>query len=148
MKVILLQDVRKVGKKHQIIDVANGYAQNNLIPKKLAIPATPANEQKLAAQISAAQHQDKANKDAAITAIKALDGVSVEVSLKASDKGSLYAKIHEKEIVDIIKKAKNITVHPTYIVLEQPISETGQHMITLKAFDVTKTMILEIKSDK
>jgi len=64
MKIILLQDVKKVGRKFEIKEVSGGYAQNNLIPKKLAIPATPEAQRKLQQQIKAAEKSDALNQSA------------------------------------------------------------------------------------
>lgn len=147
MKVILLQDVKKVGRKFEIKDVSSGYAQNSLIPKKLAIPATAEAKQKLQQKINAAEKNDAALKQATLEMLSSLDGETLSVVLKSNDKGSLYAKLHAAEIAKIIKEVKNIDIEVAYIDLDETITETGDHTIKISAFDTTVQFTLSIQSE-
>jgi len=148
MKIILLQDVKKIGKKHQIVDVASGYAHNNLIPKKLAIPATHENEQKLKQKIDAVVQHDEKERQHVVDNLKILSRDALVIQVKSSDKGSLYAKLHAKEIVDIIQKEKKITIAPVYIMLAEPISEIGTYAIKISAFQTEITLSLVVEKEK
>ncbi len=147
MKIILLQDVKKVGRKFEIKEVAGGYAQNNLIPKKLAIPATPEAQRKLQQQIKANEKLDEKAKSAVLGSLEAVKGSTIDISLKANEKGSLYAKLHELEVVQYIKDVKNIDINPEYIKLEKTITEIGDHTIEISAFDTKVNFTLSIKAE-
>ncbi len=147
MKVILLQDVKKVGKKYEVKEVAGGYAQNNLIPKKLAIPATPESMRKLQQQIKSAEKSDELMKKAVLDNLSALDGVVVEVTLKANDKGSLYAKLHATEVANYVKEIKSIDINPDHVELENVITEIGEHTLKVTAFGKTISFTLSIKAE-
>jgi large subunit ribosomal protein L9 len=146
MKVILLQDVKKVGKKYEIKEVASGFAQNNLIPRKLAIPATPEAEKKLQQQIQSAARHEGEIKQSIIDTVRLLDNAVLDVQVKSNEKGVLYAKLHVADIVKYIKELKGITVQSEYIVLPNPITEIGEHMIDLKVYDVKVQLMLRLKN--
>ena len=147
MEVILLQNVKKVGKKYEIKNVASGFAQNSLIPKKLAIPATPEAKRKLQQQINAAEKNDERVKQAVLDTLGQLDGVTVEVALKANDKGSLYAKLQANDIAEHIKMSQKLDVDPSYIELENAITETGEYSLSASAFDTKSTFTLVIAAE-
>jgi len=147
MQVILLQNVKKVGKKYEIKEVASGFAQNSLIPKKLAIPATPEAKRKLQNQINLAEKSDEKVKQKVLDTFKKLDGAVVEVSLKANDKGSLYAKLNNTDVAGYIKTDIGLDVDTSYIELENNITETGEYSLTVSAFDTKVKFTLNITSE-
>lgn len=147
MKVILLQNIKKIGKKFEIKEVASGYAQNNLIPKKLAIPATSEAIKKLEQQISSAAKSDEMMKNDVIKKLESLNGKKVTVTAKANDKGVLYAKFHISEIIESIEKLHKIVLEATYIKLDEPLTALGEHTIQLEAFDKKFKFTLEITAE-
>ena len=132
MKIILLKDVKKIGKKYDIKEVADGYALNMLIPEKLAIPATSGNVNMI---------EVKKKGDMLVTAkteaelqkvMNEIKGIAVEIKGKVNDKGHLFAGIHKEEIIKAVKAQKGVNLTAEHIVLEKPIKEVGEHAITVK----------------
>lgn len=132
MKVILIADIKKVGQKGQVVEVADGYAQNVLLPRKLALPGTAAN---LAAQ--AAQDERVADKKALshtllAKALKTLHGKTLTLEAKANDTGTLFQAIHEKEIVRAVKSQYALDLPDSVVVLPEPLKKAGTHTVQLE----------------
>lgn len=131
MKVILLQDVAKIGRRHSVVEVPDGYALNQLIPKRLAAPATPHNLK----QIERKQAEASAAKAAGATrfadAIAALTAHKLTISVDANDKNHLFQAVHEQEIVKAAKEA-GVHIEVGMVQIATPIKETGEHLIALK----------------
>lgn len=146
MKVILLKDVQKVGKKFQIVDVAEGFAMNSLIPRGLADTATG----KALERAEKMQAEDQANKkvreDLLMKNLKDISGVIVEISGKANEKGHLFAGIHKAELVPALKEQTRLDIDADYIMLDKPIKEVGEHKIQVKVQEKTAEFILNIKA--
>jgi large subunit ribosomal protein L9 len=145
MKIILLKDVKKIGKKYEVKDVADGFAINMLVPQKLAIPATPANvkmieEKKKGEGLEIAKNEAEIQK-----ALNDIKGISITMTGKVNDKGHLFAGIHKEEVLAALKTQKNVTISPEHIVLEKPIKEVGEHAITVKVGDREVAFKLVIK---
>lgn len=131
MKVILLQDVAKVGRRFDIVDVPDGYGMNKLIPKHLAEPATPENVKRVN-QRAAQNEAQKAEQDeqfAAATA--ALEGKTVTVSAETNEDGKLFQALKADRIVDALQKEAGVTIDPAQVVIKVPIKTTGEHTIEL-----------------
>lgn len=132
MKVILLKDIKKVGKKYEIKDVADGQAMNMLIPGKMALPATPGNVKMIEVKRSADMN-DVAKTEAELQKVLAeIKGITVELKGKVNDKGHLFAGIHKEEITEAVRKQKNIHLAADHMVLEKSLKEVGEHAITVK----------------
>lgn len=132
MKIILLKDVKKLGKKYEIKDVADGHALNMLIPGKMAIPATPGNV-KLIEMKRGADMNDIAKTEAELQKVlNDIKGVSIEIKGKVNDKGHLFAGIHKEMIAEKVHKEKGLGITPEMIVLDHPIKEVGEHDIKVK----------------
>lgn len=143
MKVILLKDVPKMGKKDEVKDVADGYAYNALLPKKLAKIATPA---ELAALDARKKHdQDVANAqvEGMKKAIEELAAHKLVVELAANDQGHLFSKFKIEQLKKIFKE-KDITFDTKYIVPFE-LKETGTHTIKVKSPQVSGEFAVEIK---
>lgn len=132
MKVILLQDVKSLGKKGDIVEVNDGYARNYVLPKKLGIEANGKNLNDLKLQKA---HEDKlaAQKlaDAKELAAK-LEAVSVKLSIKIGSNGKPFGAIASKELAEAVKKQTGIEVDKKKINLKDSIKETGTHEVTVK----------------
>lgn len=131
MKVILLKDVQKIGRKFDIKDVSSGYAQNLLIPKGLAIIATPQSIKKAEIERMKIEGERKLMEDLIAKNIKDLNDITIEIQGKANEKGHLFAGIHKPELVSEIKKQTQLDVDPQFIELDQPIKQTGEYTISI-----------------
>ncbi len=132
MKVILLKSVPKVGAKDIIVEVASGYAENALFPRKLAIPATDVNIAALNRRkqnIVAEQEIQHALLDKAIVAANDL---SFAMPVRANKEGVLFSKVHEKDITDYLMKTHRIAVDPAYLtIVNGPIKNVGPYEINV-----------------
>jgi large subunit ribosomal protein L9 len=147
MKVILLKDVKKIGKKYEIKDVADGHALNMLIPGKMALPATTGNVKMIEAKRSADMN-DVAKTEAELQKVLAeIKGIVVEMKGKVNDKGHLFAGIHKNEITEAVRKQKNIHLSADHMILEKPIKEVGEHAIIVKVGDREVSFKLTIKAE-
>lgn len=129
MKVIFLQDVPRVGKRHDIKEVNDGYAINFLFPKNLAESATPkaiANLEKRKKEISIEKEIQEELLEKNLGEIK---GKTVTIKAKADEKGHLFSGIHKKEIKEALVKEHRAEVGEEYIALEKPIKEVGEFEI-------------------
>jgi large subunit ribosomal protein L9 len=132
MKVILLRDVAKIGRKNSIVDIPDGYALNQLIPKKWAEAATPANIKKITQNKAAAEttYQNEASRFDGV--VKSLQETVLQVPAgQVNEQGHLFKAIHEEDIV-LAAKSKGLTLVRSEIKIEQPIKSLGAHTITLK----------------
>lgn len=129
MKVVLLKDVPGVGRKNDVKNVSDGYALNLLIPKKLAVAGTLAGIAQAARLRSEQETERRIQEDLRAKNLSSLDGVTIEMTEKASEKGHLFAGIHKGAIVDALKKQKGIDLMPDVIDLPHPIKEAGTHTI-------------------
>lgn len=105
MKIILLQDVKTLGKKGDVVEVSAGYARNMILPKKLGVEATPKNLNDLKLQN---QHADKVaqeNLEKAQELAKDLEGKVVEVKIKTGEGGKIFGSVSTKEIAAAAKRA-------------------------------------------
>jgi len=132
MKVILIKDVKKIGKKYDTKEVADGYALNMLIPNGLAIPATAGNVnmielKKKGDMLEIAKNEAELNK-----ALNEIKGINIEMTGKVNDKGHLFAGIHKEAIIEAVKKQKGVNISTEHLLLEKPIKEIGDHAITVK----------------
>ncbi|MFA6273081.1 MAG: 50S ribosomal protein L9 [Candidatus Paceibacterota bacterium] len=146
MKIILNQDIPKVGKKYEVKNVADGHALNFLIPRGLAAPATAGALKQL--EIAKAQIvvEKKIQEDLLLKNLKSLDGAKIEIAEKANDKGHLFAGLHKEQIIPEIKKQTGLDVLPEFLVLDKPIKEIGEQTIEVKVQDKTAKFIVVVKS--
>ena len=132
MKIILLQDEKKLGKKGQIIEASEGYARNYILPKKIGVEATPKNLNDLKLQKAnedkIAQEQLQAAKDlAAVLEIK-----QVVIKVKAGEGGRMFGSVSSKEIVAEFKTQHNMELDKKKIVLADAIKSFGNYEVAIK----------------
>lgn len=133
MKVILLQDVPKIGKKYEVKEVSPGYASNFLFPKKLAENATPDAIVKIKEKQKEHFDQLKVQEELLKNNFSGLKNKTVIIKGKKNDEGHLYAKIHEKEIYQALKEQFRIDLPDDSIKLEEPINKVGEHEIKIQS---------------
>lgn len=146
MKVILLQNVPKVGKKFDIVTVSDGFASNMLFPKKLAEPATPDKVAALEKRRKAAEAEAAVHAAELESAVKNLDGKRVTLVAKANDKGHLYKSITVTDVIEAIRAAHHTLLPKEVVHLNDHLKSTGEHPIPLVAHKVKGTIVLEITS--
>lgn len=144
MKVVLLNDVKKVGRKGDVAEVANGYGLNFLIPQGLAVPAT---EQHLAKvnELKAQQQAEAAAYESTLkTIITNLEEKELSLAVKANEKGGLYETLSEKEVAAYLTEAAGVEVTENEVALLTPVKETGSHTVTIGNDITRKEFTLEV----
>ena len=132
MKVILLEDVKALGKKGQVVNVSDGYARNLLLPKKLGVEATGKNMNDLKLQKA---HEDKVaqeNLDAAKAFAEELKDKQVTVGIKVGEGGRTFGSISAKEIAEAAKAQLGYELDKKKLQLSAPIKELGTTMVPIK----------------
>lgn len=141
MKVILQQDVRGQGKKGQLIEVAEGYARNFLLPRKLAVPATAENINTMQQQEKAKRAQEAAERAAALEMAEKLKECPVKLTAKAGNGGRLFGSVTSKEVSEALKAQHGIDIAKTKIVLPDPIKAFGTYQLKCKlGYEVSGTI--------
>jgi len=134
MKIILLKDIKGVGRKFEEKNVADGYALNMLVPKKLAVPA----EGPGAGSVKMLKEQEaKARERRGIVLsenLSKLAGASITLKMKANEKGHLFASINADKLAKLLK-AEDIEISPECILLDAPIKETGTFVVPVSIKD-------------
>ncbi len=148
MKVILLKDTPKIGKKFEIKNVSNGYAQNYLIPNKLAEIATKETEARIALAKSLHDEKTKATEAEILKKLKDIKDAVITIEEKANDKGVLFAGIHNDELVSHIKKELDLEISPEHIVMKEPIKEVGEHTIEIIVQDKKTSLKVIVEKAK
>lgn len=131
MKIILLKDVTKLGKKYDTKTVSDGYALNLLIPRGLAVIATPAIIKKFERERIFSESERKIQEELSVKSINSLSDVTIVITGKSNDNGHLFAGVHKEEIAKEIENQKNIKIDPSFIRLDHPIKKTGKHDIEI-----------------
>ena len=145
MKVVLLQDVKSLGKKDEIVTVNDGYARNYLIPRKLAVEATQANLNTLKAQVAAAQRQAEEELVRARLRAADMDQTRVTIPVKVGAGGKLFGAVSSKEIADALKAQTGFDVDKKKILLDEPIKAVGEQTVEIKLHrDVTAKIIVAV----
>lgn len=132
MKVILLEDVKSLGKKGEIVNVSDGYARNKILPGKLGVEATPANMNTLKLQKAneekvAAEHLADAKALA-----ERLSELEVVTSIKTGEGGRSFGSVSSKEVAEACKRQHNLELDKKKIVLDVPIKAPGYYDVTVK----------------
>ncbi len=132
MKVILLEDVKTLGKKGAIVEVSDGYARNAILPKKLGVEATPKNLNDLKLQN---QHADKVaqeNYENALELARKLEEVKVVVNLKKGENGKLFGSVSSKEISAALKEQTGIEIDKKKMHLAEAMKNLGTYDVAVK----------------
>ena len=146
MKIILLKDVKGLGKKYDVKEAKDGHALNLLIPHGLAVHATDKNLKEVDIKKRTDLEHRKIQEDLLIMNLKELNGAKIEMTEKANEKGHLFAGIHKEQIIPEIKKQTRIDMLPEFLILEKPIKEVGEHEITVKVADKTVKFRLVVRA--
>ena len=132
MKVILQQDVKKVGSKGDIVEVSEGYGRNFLLPKKLAVEATAANLETAKQKAnSAARKKQQATDEARLLAAQ-VEKVSVKVAVRIGEGGKLFGSVTGKDVADALAKEHGIDVDRRKISLKSEVTGAGEYEAVIK----------------
>lgn len=134
MKVILLEDIKGVGKKGQIINASDGHANNFLLPKGLAVEANKANLKALENKNKAAE-QKRLDEIAEAEAMKSdLESKVLKMTVKTGDKGRLFGSVTNKEVAAALKEQENIDIDKKKIFINDAIKTEGEHEVEVKLY--------------
>ena len=149
MKVILQQDVRGQGKKGQMIEVAEGYARNFLLPRKLAVPATADAMNTMRLQEKAKRAEEARQKAEAQAMAEKLKGVVVKLTAKAGANGKLFGAVTSKEVSDALQSQHGIELAKNKIVMDEPIKSYGSYELKAKlGFEISGTVYVIVAEEK
>ena len=149
MKVILQQDVRGQGKKGQMVEVAEGYARNFLLPRKLAIPATADAINTMNLKEKARKAEEARLKAEAEEIAEKLKECQVKLTARAGAGGKLFGAVTAKEISDGLKAQFGLDVPKQKLVLEEPIKAFGSYQVKAKlGYEVSGTVYVSVFEEK
>ena len=135
MKVILLDNIKGVGKKDQIINASDGYARNFLFPKKLAVEANSENMSKLKNKQASFQHKRDVEKEKAEEIANKMKAITVKIRVKAGENGRIFGGVTSKEISEALNKQFKMEVDKKKIVLNETIKNIGVFNVSVKLFE-------------
>ncbi len=145
MKVILLQDVKSLGKKGEIVNVSDGYARNMILPKKLGVEATGKNMNDLKLQNQHAEKVAQENLDAAKQLAEEIDKVQVQVKIKTGEGGKIFGSVSTKEIAAAAKEQLNLELDKKKMQLPDGLKSLGMHEVPIKLHPkVTATLKVKV----
>lgn len=145
MKVILQQDIKKVGNKGEIVEVSEGYGRNFLLPKKYAIEATAANMNVAKAKAGSAARKKAQDTDEAKLMAAQLSKISVQIPVKIGANGRLFGSVTGKDVAEVLKKQHNIDIDKRKISLKSEVTGTGSYDAVIKVHpEITSTIKIEI----
>ncbi len=147
MKVILQKDVKDMGRANDVITVSDGHALNFLIPRKLAVVATPSAEK--SAQMRHKQKVDRAALDTALFLqnIVSLADAKITVTAKANEKGHLYDAVGEREIIAAAKTQTRIDIPEGVIKIEKPFKDLGTFDVPLSSGETFGKFSISIEAE-
>ena len=145
MKVILLKDIKGVGKKDQIINANDGYARNYLFPKKLAVEANAGNLGNLKAKQESNQYRKDVEKEEATKLANKLKDITLVLKVKAGENGKIFGGVTSKEISENLKAQYKIDIDKKTIILSETIKVLGTTAVDIK-FPVIFIYYTKLKS--
>ncbi len=134
MKVILLKDVKGLGKEGDLVEAKAGYARNYLFPKKLAIEATPSNLNRWKTKQKEAEAREKKERTEALKLKEKIESLDLELKGKAGEGGKLFGSITSKDISDALKAQYNIDIDRRKIELKDNIKTIGTTEVEIKVY--------------
>ena len=139
MKVILSEDVRSLGKKHDVKDVSDGYARNFLFPNKLAEPATLGALKKLEVTKATMDKNEEELKKRLEEIVRKISETALEFTLKTGADGAVFGSVTKEQILKAMRDARFITKERISIELARPIKELGEHKVAVDLKNGIKT---------
>lgn len=144
MEVILRQDIEKLGTRGQIVNVADGYARNYLLPRRLAVPATEANKKIIEQERLAHLRREAKEKADAEELARMLQGVKLTIRQKAGEHDQLFGSVTAMDIAEALAQ-QNFQVDRRKIQLEHPIKQLGEYKVPVRLHrEVTAEVVVEV----
>jgi large subunit ribosomal protein L9 len=148
MQIILQEDVEKLGTRGQVVEVANGYARNFLLPRRLGLEATPGNMKRLEKMRATFAKKEAVEKGDAQKLAELLVAVSLEIARKSGENDQLFGSVTSADVAEALA-AKGFTIDKRKIVLVDPIKAIGDFDIPVKLHrEVTATVKLTVKKEE
>ena len=148
MEVILRDDIDKLGQRGQVVKVADGYARNYLLPKKLAMPATGANKKIVEQERQAHLKREVKLASEASELAKMMEGVSITIRQKAGEHDQLFGSVTAQDIADALAKA-GYNIERRKIQLDDPIKQLGEHSVGVKLHrEVTAQIAVKVEKEE
>jgi large subunit ribosomal protein L9 len=148
MQIILQEDVEKLGTRGQVVEVAAGYARNFLLPRKLALEASPGNMKRLERMRATFAKKEASEKGDAQKLAELLAGVSLEFARKAGESDQLFGSVTSADISEALA-AKGFTIDKRKITLAEPIKVVGEYEIPIKLHrEITANVKLAVKKEE
>lgn len=147
MKVILLRDVARIGKKGTVVEVPNGYAMNQLIPTKSAQPATPQNLKKAERTIADSAAKLEADETAFSEATARIDAAgTIVVKAAANEQGHLFKAVSSEDVAKVLKE-HDVDIDLFLISFKDPVKEVGEHQAVLSHAGNTHTITFTVEAE-
>ncbi len=143
MKIILLQDVAKIGRRYEIVEVPDGYAMNQLIPKKMAEAATAANVKRVEKMSKDKEDSVVADSEAFAAAVATINATPVTITLEANEQGHLFKAVSAEDVM-IAARGVGAVITEEMVSFDSPIKEVGQHEIALKQGEDTELITITV----
>lgn len=148
MDIILIQDVKSLGKKGEIVKVSDGYARNFILPKKLGLEANAKNLNDLKLQKAAQAKLEKEQLEAAQELGKKIDGSSVTIRIKTGENGRVFGSVSVKEIAEAMQEQLGLTIDKKKISLANPIRNEGTFSASVKLHpQVTSELTVKVEGN-
>jgi large subunit ribosomal protein L9 len=148
MQIILQEDVEKLGTRGQLVDVAEGYARNFLLPRKLGLEATPGNMKRLEKMRAVFAKKEATERDSAQKLAELLTGVSLTLVRKAGENDQLFGSVTSGDISEALA-AQGYTIEKRKITLADPIKLVGEYEIPIKLHrEVSASVKLAVKKEE
>lgn len=148
MKVILMADIKGVGKKDEVINASDGYARNYLFPKKLAVEANSENMTKLKGKKDSENHKKEVAKEEAKQIAKKVEGIQLKIKVKAGENGKIFGGVTAKEIAENLKKQYQIEVDKKKIILPETIKVLGLVTVEMRLYEgITAKLKVDVIAD-
>lgn len=131
MQVILIEDVANVGDMGDVVNVADGYGRNFLIPKGMALPATTGNAKRMQHDLALVEQKKQEQIAHAKTIVNDIDGVAVTIPMRAGEQDKLFGSVTNRDLAEALTH-HGVTVDRKRIQLERPITELGIYQVPIK----------------
>lgn len=141
MKVILLEDVKNLGPKGAVVEVSDGYARNYLLPRRLAVEATPGRLKELETRRASEDRRRREEETRARELAAKLEGLELTIAVRAGEGGRLFGAVGTKDIAAALSSQHGLEVDKKKILLEDPIKQLGDYLVTVKLHPAVQARI-------
>ncbi len=149
MKVILMQELKGKGGEGDIVDVAQGFADNYLLPKGIAVKATKGNLKQLEMRMHNIQKREVTRLETADDVQKALEGKGVTVIAKVGEDGQLFGSVTPTIIAEAVKEQLGIEIDRKKVDLKKPIKQAGDHTVSISIYrEIKADLSVSVKSEE